>query len=214
MALKKTNIDWPDLDYVFDPLIGCKNNCFGGKCWAKKMNDRWKWIPDFTKPVFKREKLEIPYKINEPSTFFVVSKGDLFGKWIHSDIIRSVLKACADNPQHQFMFLTKNPKRYQYYQFTSNCWLGATMTGAESWQTQCDILNALQDADIENDCITKLFFSIEPLLGCLYNEIPSTFDLVIVGAMDDGSIKPKKEWIESIKHHNIHYKKNIKKYIT
>jgi len=38
--------------------------------------------------------------------------------------------------------------------------------------------------------------------------------LVIVGAMTgQGAIKPKKEWIDSIKHPNIFYKNNIKKFL-
>jgi len=38
--------------------------------------------------------------------------------------------------------------------------------------------------------------------------------VIIVGAMTGaGAIPPKQEWIESIIHPNIHYKKNILKYM-
>jgi len=42
----------------------------------------------------------------------------------------------------------------------------------------------------------------------------SEIELVIVGAdTSPKPIVPKKKWIDSIKHDNIHYKNNIKKYL-
>ena len=60
------------------------------------------------------------------------------------------------------------------------------------------------------------FISFEPLLGDMSGLNLSGIDLVIVGAMTGRGkniIIPNKKWIKSIKHKNIFYKKNIKKYL-
>jgi len=59
------------------------------------------------------------------------------------------------------------------------------------------------------------FISFEPLLGDMSGLDLSGIDLVIVGAdSTKGAEPPRKEWIESIKHPNIFYKNNIKKYLV
>jgi protein gp37 len=114
------------------------------------------------KPTFHRYRLDEPQKVKKPSKIFVVSMGDLFGGWVPQSWIEQVFKACEAVPQHTYMFLTKNPKRYKELQFriplptSSKYWYGTTVTSM---------------SDIDN--ITALtsvfglhtFLSIEPLLG-------------------------------------------------
>jgi len=45
--MNRTKIDWPGLGYTWNPVIGCKRNC--SYCYAKRMNTRFKWIPDWNK---------------------------------------------------------------------------------------------------------------------------------------------------------------------
>ena len=60
----------------------------------------------------------------------------------------------------------------------------------------------------------RKYISIEPLLGSFENHDISFADLIIVGVMTGiNPVKPKREWIDSIKHHNIYYKENIRKYL-
>ena len=201
--MNKTQIDWPRLDYTWNPVVGCKHNCY--YCYAKKMNDRFKWIPDWKEPKFFSERLVEPYRLRKPSIIFVGSMCDLFGSWVDRNWIGRIIKVAADNPEHQFMFLTKNPKGYFHTYFPKNCLLGLTLTGQES-----DINNRL-DGFSMNQPTNYRFVSIEPLLGSFERVSLTAINLVIVGAMTGrGAIKPKREWIKSIKHPNIHYKSNIK----
>jgi len=206
--MNKTKIDWQNpaegwrLDYTWNPLIGCKHGCY--YCYAKRMNDRFKWIPKWNEPLWFWERLGEIDKIRKPKTIYVGSICDLFGNWVPAWQIQSVIKICKDNPQHRFMFLTKNPKRYQEFDFPDNCWLGVTITNKK------DLIAFYKNIGISNN--NKTFISMEPLLDKFNAIIFCSWELIIIGAMTGpGAIKPQKEWIESIKHPNIYYKNNIRK---
>jgi hypothetical protein len=81
---------------------------------------------------------------NEPGqTIFVCSMADLFGDWVSTDWKIEVFQAVHEAPQHNYIFLTKNPFGYgiwptkQHKHFddvaarTDNIWLGVTYTGVE-----------------------------------------------------------------------------------
>ena len=197
-----TKIEW--CDATWNPVVGCKNGCW--YCYGKRMNDRFKWIPKWNEPqLFDKRLIEdMPKK---PSKIFVGSMCDLFGDWIHKDWIKWIISIVKRNPQHTFQFLTKNPKRYLEFDFPNNCWLGTTITNRkDGWR----IIDLTRNNNYK-------FISFEPLLDMFDKEMNywlKGIDLVIVGAMTGiGAIKPKKEWIESIKHNNIFYKNNIKKFL-
>lgn len=199
--MNRTKIDWAD--FTWNPVIGCKHGCFYcyARRWAKRAGR------DFNNPVWSDGQYRKPYKIKEPSKIFVCSLADLFGEWVSDEWIEKVLEVVKDNPQHTFQFLTKNPKRYSHFQFPPNCWLGATIT-------QGDGLAIRDLIELATNYKNRKFVSIEPLLGSFEGIDLSAFDQVIVGAMTGpGAVEPKKEWVESVKHSNIFYKNNIKKYL-
>ncbi len=204
--MNKTKIEW--CDYTFNPLTGCLNNCY--YCYAKRIAMRFY---GHFKPTWHEERLKEPYKLKIPSKIFVCSMADLFGDWVPKEWIEKVIQVTKGNPQHIFQFLTKNPKRYLEFEFPNNCWLGATMDMHKEdelyyWKIlQCEIEDLLKTGNYT-------FISFEPLLGSAEGLDLSKIDLVIVGAMTGPkAVKPKKEWIKSIKHHHIFYKTNIKKYL-
>ncbi len=218
--MNPTKIEWCDV--TWNPVVGCKFKC--SYCYAEKLhNMRHKaymegklqnapqYAKPFNEPQFIPSRLPDPSKKNKPLTIFVVSMGDLFGKWIPDEWIVKVLRIAMYNPHHKFMLLTKNPKRYNQFEFSSNVWLGATL----EYSKYKDRIVQLKKASIripENN--KKTFVSIEPLLGSFEGVDFKGIDLVIVGAdSSPGAEPPKKEWIESIKHDNIFYKNNIKKYL-
>lgn len=197
--MQKTNIEWTQ--YTFNPVVGCKHNC--PYCYAKRMNDRFGWIPKWNEPKFFPERLndKMPQK---PSKIFVCSVADLFGDWIPKEWIGQVIQVAKNNPQHIFQFLTKNPKRYLEFEFPENCWLGTTI----------DYVNQARLNYLKQKIGNYKFISFEPLLGDMSILDLSGIDLVIVGADSSrGTNPPKKEWIESVKHRNLFYKKNIRKYL-
>ena len=196
----KTDIDWPFKPlYTFNPIVGCKHNC--PYCYARRMNDRFKWVKEWTKPQYFYERLTFPTPF-KPSYIFVGSMCDLFGDWVSGLFISDVVKL-AEN--HQWIFLTKNPIRYEEFIFPDNVWLGTTVTSfTTGLDTLIDFHNPLNDNN-------KMFLSIEPLLGDFEKVSFSNMDLIIVGAMSGpNAFKPSLEQVKSIEHFNIYYKKSLR----
>lgn len=225
--MNKTSIDWKNpkegwsLTHTLNPVVGCKRQppCF--YCYARTLHNKrhsaymaGKKVPDayakhFGEMQFFPERLGIPKKSKVIKCVFVGSMTDIcFWEKLW---MRMVLNTVEFHPEIVFMFLTKDPSVYTHFNFPQNCWLGVTITGAEDFDKQFELSRSLQK-NIPN----KLFVSVEPLLGyILYDFRGRGIDLVIVGADSrKNGIAPKREWIESIQHPNIHYKKNIIKYLN
>ncbi len=126
---------------------------------------------------------------------------DLFGEWVPDSWIDEVFAACEKAPQHNYLFLTKNPHRYNEYGVDAytipgifNLWYGMSVTT----EAQFDKTWLLPEY-----CNT--FISIEPILEDLHTrDMDARFenlDWMIVGA-ETGIQKekgvPKREWIEQI----------------
>jgi protein gp37 len=153
-------------------------------------------------PTFHRYRLEKMRKDlqawREPRTIFWGSMTDMFGDWVPDEWIKAVFEACAAAPQHRYLFLTKNPKRYlslgqdRKLPQGKNMWYGSTATDAE--------------ADIFYSGRHNTFISAEPWLGGSVENIMNDglfcrADFIIIGAMTGASAKkhrPEREHIESI----------------
>lgn len=148
-------------------------------------------------PTFHRYRLDEPAAKTKGQTIFVCSMADLFGAWIPTDWIVEVLDACLRAPQHRYLFLTKNPKRYieldhlALLPHENNFWYGSTVTrgvDAAAWM---------------RDVGCHWFLSIEPLLG-LIDLTAGTGPMpewVIIGAETGNRAKkvsPDWEWIRKI----------------
>ena len=96
-------------------------------------NGRKQPYPMCFEPTFHRYKLDEPQHWKKPRTIFVCSMADLFGEWVPDKWIIDVLNACREAPQHRYMFLSKNPDRYDMLEDAGiitpadkNFWLGST----------------------------------------------------------------------------------------
>jgi protein gp37 len=78
--MNKTSIEW--CDFTWNPVVGCKHGC--PYCYAKKINDRFKFIPEWTAPRLFPDRLSEPSMLKKRSRIFVGSMCDLFGDWIDS----------------------------------------------------------------------------------------------------------------------------------
>ena len=84
------------------------------------------------KPTLHRDLMDMPRKWKSPKTIFVCSMADLFGNWVPAEWIGEVFEACKKAPQHRYLFLTKNPRRFCDLERagmmpkTDNFWFGAT----------------------------------------------------------------------------------------
>lgn len=148
-------------------------------------------------PTLHKYRFNWPTKVKFGRNVFVGSMTDLFGEWVPDEWIEMVFEACEKSPQHNYMFLTKNPKRYMelvgkgILKAKSNFWYGTSTPtpGIEFfWHDQ---LNT--------------FVSIEPILEpwpeVTPNEIVKKVNWVIIGA-ESGNRKdkviPQKEWIDEL----------------
>lgn len=225
--MNKSKIEW--CDYTWNPVTGCLHGC--EYCYAEKIAKRfgehkdvkgvvelhWKrenpYPYDFY-PTFHKYRLEEPKAKTKHLKIFVCSMSDLFGDWVPYEWIEDVFKTCEEASQHNYIFLTKNPRRYYetiplwkaYHSQLKNIWLGTTITSSK------DIEKALELLCNTNQCNNK-FLSIEPLQGEIdlnkcelllkdYKNkatIGNYIDWVIVGAQTgSGAIPPKKEWVQKI----------------
>lgn len=177
-------------------------------------------------PTFHRYRLDEPQKVKKPSIIGVVYMGDLFGDWVPDEWIMQVIEACRKAPQHTYVFLTKNPKRYRQvdiYRGLSGIksFIGTTITSAKD----VDNYIALPWGTDFYGNMPRNFISIEPLLGEIdlsrrlmtlgwmptfdnpdnrNGEQPSEptneyINWVIIGQQTGpGAVPPKDEWVQSI----------------
>jgi len=218
--MKKTKIEW--CDSTWNPVTGCLNDC--PYCYARGIANRFASkdeilsirrkvtavlvdspmysdngkkapYPFGFKPTFHRYRLEIPKQWTKPRNIFVCSMADLFGEWIPDWWIQEVINSCNEAPQHNYLFLTKNPGRYMelvekgILHSQDNFWLGSTVTSESDqfyWNRKA-----------------RRFVSIEPIMGIFNHTLEPVkkIDWVIIGA-ETGNRKdkviPEKEWIENI----------------
>jgi protein gp37 len=159
-------------------------------------------------PTFHRYRLEEPQRIKKPQNIFVCSMADLFGEWVPDEWIKEVIDACKKAPQHRYLFLTKNYKRYeilisknilpslQYpYYFGVSITTNKDAVEYRNWRLRS--INNFKD----NYWINR-YISAEPLqeeTSLQLNWVRA--DWVIIGAETGnrkGKIIPKKEWLKNI----------------
>lgn len=147
-------------------------------------------------PTLHRYKLDEPQRWKKPRTIFVCSMADLFGDWVPDEWIKEVFKACEAAPQHRYLFLTKNPKRYvdlygkNILPIGKGYWYGTTVTSPE----QPFFYSHVPDDN------PHTFVSIEPIMGS-FGKIKDIPEWVIIGAETGnrkGKIVPQKGWIDEI----------------
>lgn len=171
----KTKIEWADR--VWNPVTGCTKVSQGCKnCYAETMAKRFWGSRKFSDIEFHEDRLNEPLKWRKPSTVFVCSMSDLFHESVRFEWIDKIFDIISKCPQHQFLILSKRPKRYiEYFQFVCNqavCSVEDVIASNESniyWGV------SIEDQNMADDRIPKLFelpvanrfVSIEPMLGAI-----------------------------------------------
>lgn len=193
--MKKTKIEW--CDSTVNPVIGCTHSC--EYCYAKKLNDRFKWVNNWNEPKFFHERLK-QLNSNKPYNIFMNSISDI-ADW-EKEWVEATFKAIQNNPQNNYLFLTKRPLyAYRYinddWLEQKNIWFGATYTGQNGRALE-QLLSYGQNCN--------LFLSIEPLLDypIMIDEQTQNIERIkwiIIGAETwnrEDKVKPKKRWIDKI----------------
>ena len=212
--MDKTKIDW--CDSTWNPVTGCLHGC--KYCYARGIANRFssggdRWTDDKIvvlnekicgeedekalaypygfKPTFYRYRLNEYRDKKKPRNIFVCSMADLFGEWVPDKWIEEVFKACDSAPQHNYMFLTKNPGRYVklaekgILRCSNNMWYGWSQTRNEEYKM------------FSLPC-PHTFVSVEPIQEPI--RVPLD-EWVIVGAETGrrkNKVVPERWWIEQI----------------
>lgn len=254
--MEKSKIDW--CDSTWNPVTGCLHGCeyCYARNQTHRFGAGWETAsgnyPVLDEPMYRQRigkdgkpqtRKEI-YPYNFTPTFhryhlndyigkkgrniFVCSMADLFGKWVPDEWIKEVFSACEKAPQHNYLFLTKNPsgipKSSNIYNgvfgtHSDNYWFGTSITCQKDLEDRLwpllqvrghsflsiePILNKL-----DLDCIwvsekrQEVMLSI-PKKTAYYFDGGQSYHMpewVIVGAETGrrtGKVTPKREWIEDI----------------
>ena len=218
----KTKIDW--CDFSWNPVTGCLHGC--EYCYARKQARRYypelvEKLRDTDKgplclgfekcgpvksmapvvafnPMFWPARLNEPAKRKKPARIFVVSMGDLFGKWVPDSWIEQVFKACEAAPQHTYYFLTKNRVRYRTG-YLAEIWRERLQPRDKKWWWGYSETGLQYPVDRELSCKFNEFVSIEPLLGQIEIRENLAPNWIIVGAQTNPLVLPKKEWVLDIR---------------
>ena len=187
--MNKTKIEW--CDSTLNPVVGCTHGC--DYCYARRLNNRFKWVKDFYKPQFFKERLE-KLSCKKSKNIFMNSMSDI-ADW-KDEWIESILKAIKENPQHNYLFLSKRPRIYLSWLnfWKENMWYGATGTGTQTVNEAMYYLGYKRE--------WNSFLSIEPLLNEVeFADSIKNINWVIIGA-ETGNRKnkviPKEKWIKRI----------------
>jgi protein gp37 len=195
------SIEWAQ--WSWNPITGCHHGC--NYCYARDIANRFddKLYPHGFEPVLIPDRLAAPANTKVPKkaknetgykNVFTVSMGDLFGEWLPSDWIELVLDVIRDNPQWNFLMLTKNPRRLLDFDFPHNAWVGATVDIQARIKPTEDIFR-------EVDATVK-WLSCEPMLEPLVFNDPAIFDWVAIGGASKSTqteqFYPPREWVMNL----------------
>ena len=129
------NVEWAL--WTWNPVTGCLHDC--AYCYARDIADRF-YAQKF-QPSIIPERLSMPANTKQPNldaieepvkrmglkNVFTCSMADLFGKWVPDEWINAVLEQVRNNPQWNFLFLTKFPIRMAEFEYPDNAWIGTTV---------------------------------------------------------------------------------------
>ena len=107
-------------------VIGCTIGC--SYCYARNNVRRFHMIDDFEKPEFFPNKLRLMEK-KRPQNFLLTGMSD-FAHW-NPEWRNQIFSKMAENPQHQYLFLTKRPEGIVFSTSLDNAWFGVTVTSSK-----------------------------------------------------------------------------------
>ena len=189
---KNAEIEWAQ--WSWNPVTGCLHDC--PYCYARDIatSDRMEKVyPNGFAPTFRPSSLLAPRNVEVPPqaatdtryrNVFTCSMADLFGRWVPTEWINAVLDTVRANPQWNFLFLTKFPKRMAEFDIPDNAWMGTTV----DLQVR---VKAAEEAFSRVKAGIR-WLSVEPMLEPLKFERLDLFQWIVIGGASQSSQTP--EW--------------------
>lgn len=195
--------------WTWNPVTGCLHGC--KYCYARELALRSSMKDSYPvgfTPLFHHERLHAPANSAIPKEaerdprlrrVFVCSMSDLYGKWVPDEWIEKVHASCIDNPQWEYLMLTKFPRRYVGMKLPETSWLGTSVDEQKR-------VRLAEDAFRQISGVRVKWLSLEPLLAPLEFTDLSMFDWIVIGSQSateqpDGLVKefaPPFEWVARI----------------
>ena len=192
--------------HVYKPppvLKSCKVQTAG-----VKRTERVPAFPFGFEPTFYPNRLPEPSTLRKPSTIFVGSMCDMWGDWVPMKWQADIIFEAAMNPEHRYLFLTKNPSAYYGIsspQYSASIdyeqldfWYGASITTSNDAFMFSDTMFTLD--------LPHKYFSAEPLLEDIapHVEFNGVQWLIIGARTKNGRVVPpeqggtRPEWVEAL----------------
>lgn len=189
------NVEWAL--WTWNPITGCLHNC--PYCYARDIANRF-YEQKFA-PSFIPSRLTAPANTKSPDlsqvtdpvmrvglqNVFVCSMADLFGKWVPVEWIEAVLEQVKNNPQWNFLFLTKFPIRMSEFEYPANAWLGTSVDHQWAVERAEKAFRKLQTTGYQGIA----WLSCEPMMERLTFTSLDMFDWVVMGGASRSSQTPE-----------------------
>lgn len=104
-------------------VIGCTIGC--SYCYARNNVSRFHMTEDFSRPEYFPGKLKLMDR-KRPRNLLLTGMSD-FSDW-DPEWREEVFARIGQNPQHQYIFLTKRPEKVRFSTELDNVWFGVTVT--------------------------------------------------------------------------------------
>lgn len=182
------SIEWAQ--WSWNPITGCRHEC--SYCYARDIANRF--YPQKFEPSIYPARFSAPYNTKVPDlasrdtaykNVFTGSMADLFGRWVPQQWIDAVFEVVAENPQWNFLFLTKFPKRMAEFPIPDNAWMGTSV--------DCQARVKAAESGFANVKSGVRWLSIEPMLEPLKFERLDLFQWIVIGGASKSSQTPA--WI-------------------
>jgi protein gp37 len=189
------NIEWAR--WSWNPVTGCLHNC--AYCYARDIANRF--YPQLFQPSIVPDRLSAPANTKQPRldkiadptermgqrSVFVCSMADLFGKWVPSEWIDVVLQQAWDNPQWNFLFLTKFPIRMAEFEYPVNTWIGTTVDSQHAVERAEKAFSKIRAGGYGG----VAWLSCEPMMERLTFDSLDMFDWVVMGGSSKSTQTPE-----------------------